>query len=86
MIAAVTVVAGAFVVPAVSLAESVKYNNVCAVKKGKGWVVTGIPAGMRDWSMTQTIGSSIGDGNCQDGWVMNSSIVCLPTCLERHNL
>ena len=74
MIAIASAAVGAFAVSSVSFADSVTYNNVCASKQGNGWVVTGIPAGMRDWSMTQTIGSSIGDGNCQDGWTMNSDV------------
>lgn len=74
MIAAASVVAGAFVLPSASFADSVKYDNVCASERDNGWVVTGIPSTMRDWPMTQVIGSSIGDGNCQDGWVMNSTV------------
>ena len=74
MIAIASAVVGAFAVSSVSFADSVTYNNVCASEQDNGWVVTGIPAGMRDWSMTQVIGSSIGDGKCQDGWVMKSTV------------
>jgi len=83
MIAAATVVTGAFVLPSTASAESnfsvrsvgpVTYDNVCASERVRGWLVTGIPSTMRDWPTTQVIGTTIGDGNCQDGWVMNSTV------------
>lgn len=73
----VTIAAAAIVSAVASTASAsitVSFDNVCAEKKANGWVVTGIPATLRDWNTTRAIGEAIGDGNCADGWVVNSDV------------
>ena len=59
----------------VSEVRTVGPNTVCAEKARFGWKLTGdAGSAFRDWATNKAIGEAIGDGNCQDGWTMVSSV------------
>jgi hypothetical protein len=75
MIAAATVVAGVFA--STASAQTVVDSDtirLCANKGAFGWVVTGVNSTTRDWRTNKALGQAIGDGNCQDGWVISSTV------------
>ena len=51
-------------------------DTLCAEKARFGWKISGpdFSANYTDWQANAAIGQVIGDGNCQDGWTMVSSV------------
>lgn len=51
-------------------------DTLCAEKARFGWKISGpdFSANYTDWQANKAIGQVIGDGNCQDGWTMVSSV------------
>lgn len=80
IIASVVVAAGAvaLAVPATAVTSSAPTADnltICATEGTRGWKLTGTPgATFTDWNMNQIIGEMVGDGNCQEGWSMLSSV------------
>lgn len=69
---AVASVVGALTFSTTASADT--FDNVCATKQSRGWVVTNIPSNYRDWQMNRALGEAIGDGNCVDGLQVVSSV------------
>mgnify|MGYP003335049996 FL=1 len=51
-------------------------DTLCAEKARFGWKISGpdFSANYTDWQANKAIGQVIGDGNCQSGWAMVSSV------------
>lgn len=50
-------------------------QTICAEKARFGWKLSGDAGStFRDWATNKAIGEAIGDGNCQTGWTMVSSV------------
>jgi len=81
IIASVVVAAGAvaLAMPATAQvtgsAPTADNLTICATEGTRGWKLTGTPgATFTDWDMNKIIGQIVGDGNCQEGWAMLSSV------------
>lgn len=74
---AVASVVGALTFSTTASAQTVVDSDtirLCADKGAFGWVVTGVNSTTRDWRTNKALGEAIGDGNCQDGWVISSTV------------
>ena len=80
IIASVVVAAGAIALAMPASAQSsevrtVGPHTICAEKARFGWKLSGDAGSVfRNWATNKAIGEAIGDGNCQTGWTMVSSV------------
>ena len=66
----------ASVVALTAFAAPASADTLCAEKGRFGWKITGpsFTANFTDWQANKAIGEAIGDGKCQSGWDMSSSV------------
>lgn len=77
--AAVAAISTVAISVAPASADKVVSSNVytlCATQGAFGWKLSGegFNSNFTDWTVNKVVGQAIGAGNCESGWVMNSTV------------